>query len=53
MGGGGARWHQGFWMWPLAPIGPLLFVYEWPAAAIPLTRVEVDSERLRDAAGRA
>jgi hypothetical protein len=40
-------------MWPLPPIGPLFFVCEWPAAGIPLTRVEVDSERLRDAAGRS
>ena len=53
MGGGGGRWHQGFWMWPLPPIGPLFFVCEWPAAGISLTRVEVDSERLRDAAGRS
>ena len=29
-------------MWPLPPIGPLFFVCEWPAAGIPLTRVEVD-----------
>ena len=52
-GGGGGRWHQGFWMWPLPPIGPLAFVCEWPAAGIPLTRVEVDSQLLRDAAGRS
>jgi hypothetical protein len=51
--GGGGRWHQGFWMWPLPPIGPLAFVCEWPAAGIPLTRVEVDSQPLRDAAGRS
>jgi hypothetical protein len=52
-GGGGGRWHQSFWMWPLPPIGPLFLVCEWPAARIPLTRVEVDSERLREAAGRS
>ena len=52
-GGGAGRWHQGFWMWPLPPIGPLFFVCEWPAAEIPLTRVEVDSQPLRDAAGRS
>jgi hypothetical protein len=52
-GGGGGRWHQGFWMWPLPPIGPLFFVCEWPAAGIPLTRIEVDSKPLRDAAGRS
>jgi hypothetical protein len=51
--GGGGRWQQGFWMWPLPPMGPLSFVCEWPAAGIPLTRVEVDSQSLRDAAGRS
>ena len=40
-------------MWPLPPIGPLFFVFEWPAAGIPLTRVEVDSKPLRDAAERS
>jgi hypothetical protein len=52
-GMGGGRWHQGFWMWPLPPIGPLSFVCESRAAGIPLTRVEVDSQPLRDAAGRS
>ncbi len=52
-GGGGGRWHQGFWMWPLPPIGLLSFVCEWLAAGIPLTRVEVDSQPLRDAARRS
>ncbi len=52
-GGGGGSWHQGFWMWPLPPIGPLAFVCEWPAAGIPFTRVEIDSTPLRDAAGRS
>lgn len=51
-GGGGGRWQQGFWMWPLPPACPLTFVCEWPAAGIAQTRVEVDSELLRDAAGR-
>jgi hypothetical protein len=40
-------------MWPLPPIGPLSFVCEWPAAGIALTHVEVDSQPLRDAAGRS
>lgn len=52
-GGGGGRWHQDFWMWPLPPEGPLSFVCEWPAAGIALTRVDVDSQPLRDAAARA
>ena len=52
-GGGGGRWRQDFWVWPLPPPGPLTLACEWPAAGIKLTRVEVDSQLLRDAAARA
>jgi hypothetical protein len=52
-GGGGGRWRQDFWVWPLPPSGPLAFVCEWPAAEIPLTRHELDTEIVLDAAGRA
>lgn len=52
-GGGGGRWHQDFWVWPLPPPGPLGFVCEWPAAGIPLTRVDVDAQLVTDAAARA
>ena len=41
-GGGGSDWRQGYWVWPLPPSEPFHFVCEWPAAGIPLTRIEVD-----------
>ena len=41
-GGGQGRWRQDFWVSPLPPAGPLAFVCEWPVAAIPETRNEVD-----------
>ncbi len=54
-GGGGSfdRWHGSYWVWPLPPAGPVAFVCEWPVAEIPLTRVELDAARIREAAGRA
>lgn len=51
--GGGGRWRQDFWVWPLPPPGPLALVCEWPAAGITLTRVETDAELLRAAATRS
>jgi hypothetical protein len=51
--GGAGRWHQGFWVWPLPPRGPLAFVCEWPAADISETRNEIDSALVRDAAADA
>lgn len=52
-GGGGTTWEHSFWAWPLPPPGPFAFVVEWPAQGIELTRVEVDSEPIREAATRA
>ena len=52
-GGGGSTWDFRFWVWPLPPEGPLAFVVEWPAEGIELTRVEVDSAAVREAAARA
>jgi hypothetical protein len=52
-GGGGGRWRHGFYVWPLPPAGTLAFVCEWPAAAIELTRSEIDSDPLRAAAAKA
>jgi hypothetical protein len=45
-------WQSTWWVWPLPPPGPLQFVCEWPAAAIPQTRVDLDGASLLDAAGR-
>lgn len=52
-GGGGGRWHQEMFLWPLPPPGPLALVCEWPAAGIPLTRHDIDTGRVREAAQRA
>ncbi|MGH3009876.1 MAG: hypothetical protein ACRDLM_10805 [Gaiellaceae bacterium] len=52
-GGGAGRWRHGFYLWPLPPAGPLAFVCEWPAAAIELTRSEIDTDQLRAAATNA
>jgi hypothetical protein len=52
-GGGDMRsWHQSFWVWPLPSPGSFEFLCEWPAAAIPLTRVELDATPVIDAASR-
>jgi hypothetical protein len=52
-GGGGAVWRQAMWVWPLPPAGPMALVCEWPAAAIALTRHEIDAQLVLDAASRA
>ena len=51
--GGGGAWRQMYWVWPLPPPGPLQLVCEWPAADIPLTRKEIDSQLILEAASRA
>ncbi len=52
-GGGGGSWQQGYWVWPLPPLGSLELVCEWPAAGIALTHREVDVGPMLDAARRA
>jgi hypothetical protein len=51
--GGGGDWRQNYWVWPLPPPGPLLFVCEWPAMGIALSRAEIDAQLVIDAASRA
>ncbi len=51
--GGGGRWLQTCWVWPLPPPGTLALVCEWPAAGIALSRAELDARLLADAAERA
>ncbi|HEU5064051.1 MAG TPA: hypothetical protein VFT79_13010 [Solirubrobacterales bacterium] len=51
--GGEGSWSWAFWVWPLPPAGELTFVCEWPAAEIPLTRLELDAAPLTEAASRA
>lgn len=52
-GGGMRRWSESFWLWPLPPEGRLSFVCEWPAFGIALTRADVDTAAIRDAAARS
>jgi hypothetical protein len=52
-GGGGGSWQYKFWVWPLPSPGLFDFVCEWPAARIPLTRVELDADLLLEAASRS
>jgi hypothetical protein len=49
-GGSYQNWHGSFWVWPLPPAGKLEFLCEWPAAGIPLTRCELDSGTILEAA---
>lgn len=51
--GGGGDWRQDYWVWPLPPQGPLLFVCEWPVMGIALSRAEIDAQFVIDAALRA
>lgn len=54
MGGGGggseARYDFSYWTSPLPPLGPITFVSEWPSEGVVLTRYEIDSEPIRNAA---
>ena len=52
-GGGGGRFHQGYWVSPLPRSGPVALVCEWPAAGIPLVRHEVGAQLFLDGADRA
>lgn len=51
--GGDDYWESSFWLWPLPPPGPLVFVVEWPAEAVALTRHEVEAETIVEAARHA
>lgn len=59
LGGGGwggergSRFHQGYWISPLPPPGPVELVCEWPAAGIPVAHREIDAQLILDAAERA
>jgi hypothetical protein len=52
-GGDGQRWEMGFWLWPLPGEGQMGFVAEWPAYGVAESRTYVDTQALREAAGRA
>ena len=48
-GGGGKRYDQTYWCWPLPPDGPITITVQWPAAGIALTTVEIDASAIRRA----
>src|SRR5205085_5515 len=52
-GGGGGDWETGYWVSDLPPEGPLAFVVEWPGVGLGLSRKEIDSQIVRDAAARS
>ncbi|HLI58071.1 MAG TPA: hypothetical protein VKV21_00260 [Solirubrobacteraceae bacterium] len=47
-----SRFHQGYWLSPLPPPGPLEIACEWPVAWIPVVRRRVDARVIIDAAER-
>ncbi|MGH3264710.1 MAG: hypothetical protein ACRDNS_22275 [Trebonia sp.] len=52
-GGGESRFHQGYWISPLPPPGPVAVVCEWPAVEIPVVCQEIDARLILDAAEKA
>jgi hypothetical protein len=52
-GGGESRFHQGYWISPSPPLGPLAVFCEWPAVEIPVLRQEIDARLILDAAEKA
>lgn len=52
-GGGGGDWTFTHFVWPLPGEGTLTIVTEWPAYGIPLTRDEIDTGPIVEAASRA
>jgi hypothetical protein len=45
--------HATFWVWPLPPAGPLLFVCEWPRYGVGLTHHELEGDQINRAGQRA
>ena len=53
-GGRSARtWDGDFWVSPLPPEGPVIFVVSWPEQGVTETRAELDGATIREAARRA
>jgi hypothetical protein len=51
--GSDQEYSANWWAWPIPDEGLIAFVCEWPAYDIPETRIELEADLLRDAAGRA
>lgn len=52
-GAGESCFHQGYWISPLPPSGPVLILCEWPAVDISLACREIDAQVILDAARSA
>jgi hypothetical protein len=58
-GGGGmsdnrsVTMRPGFWMWPVPGPGTVRLSCEWPIVDIPLTTIDLDADRLREASAGA
>lgn len=52
-GGGGRHYDSRYWVWPLPPAGPLIFVCEWPALGVEESRAQLDARLVLDAAARS
>lgn len=52
-GGGSSCFHQGYWISPLPPSGPVSIVCEWPAVGIPVACHQIDAQVVLDAAEKA
>jgi len=48
-GGGGNRYEQTYWCWPLPTDGRIRIAVQWPAAGIASTSVEIDASAIRRA----
>lgn len=51
--GGNGFWQQMHWVWGLPEKGDLDLVYSWLAEEVPESRLELDGDVLRNAAGHA
>ena len=52
-GGGGAAFDWQLWLWPLPPPGVVTLVCEYPHVGIALTRYEIDTAPLLEAASQS
>lgn len=52
-GAGNFMLRPGYWLWPLPPAGEMGLYVEWPAVEIELTRVNLDTRPILEAAGRS
>jgi hypothetical protein len=52
-GGSDRKWYSRFWVYPLPPSGPVVFVATWPAFGVAEARVELEADAILSAASRA